>query len=230
MKKSGAKPVFHFTIDRLAGEMRTKIGYIKRDMERFSGYGTTESDISAVEADIVLFENMPTDKELEGSQIQATQEKDAAAAILREAISEVMIRTESKWGKKSGRYKMYGINGISVLDGWNLSSSAHRVHRVAGAQLADLAEKGLTEEMLRNVISTKDSYVQKLEAQEDAIANRDIATEDRIELANSIYSRVSKWCKLGMSIWQGSNEAKYNDYVLYGTTSGGNAEEAPPEE
>jgi hypothetical protein len=230
MKKSEAKPVFHFTIDRFAGEMRTKLGYMKRDKEQFAGFGTTEEDFSPAEASIVAFENMPSDKELEGSQVLATQEKDQAADVLREAMNAVMIRAESKWGKGSGRYKMYGISGLSKLDGWSLSTVAYRIHRVAGQQQTELGSEGLTAEMLESLLSAKDAYVVKLEAQEDAMANRDIATEDRIEIANTIYRQVAKWCNLGMRIWEGSNEAKYNEYVLYGTTSAGVAEEVPARE
>jgi hypothetical protein len=86
--------------------------------------------------------------------------------------------------------------------------------------LDDLAEKGLTQQMLDDLETVIGEFDNALSMQEDAISSRDIATEERIEKANAIYAIVSKHCDTGKRIWVSSNQAKYNDYVIYDTPSG----------
>ncbi|MFC2093968.1 hypothetical protein ACFLSV_08725, partial [Bacteroidota bacterium] len=58
-----------------------------------------------------------------------------------------------------------------------------------------------------------------LDEQADAIADRDIATEDRIETGNALYDKLINYCSFGQQIWIETDEAKYNDYIIY-TSSG----------
>ena len=52
------------------------------------------------------------------------------------------------------------------------------------------------------------------------ISDRDMATENRVENLNYLYSLVSKYAGIGQDIFYEVNEAKYNDYVIYDTPSG----------
>ena len=98
---------------------------------------------------------------------------------------------------------------------------AKRVWRVATSLLTDLATKGLTKAILSELELLISNYEKALTAQEDAISDREIATEDRAEKANEVYKIVSDLCTTGKRIWASRNEAKYNDYVIYDTPSGG---------
>ena len=62
-----------------------------------------------------------------------------------------------------------------------------------------------------------------------AIRQRDITTEERTTKANEVYRTLAKICTLGKNIWYGVNEAKYNDYVIYDTTSGDASKAINPE-
>ena len=59
------------------------------------------------------------------------------------------------------------------------------------------------------------------------IADRDIEQESRVEAGNAIYATLIKYTNTGQSIWETSNVAKYNDYVVYNTKTGGEEDEDP---
>ena len=67
-----------------------------------------------------------------------------------------------------------------------------------------------------------------MEAQSDAIADREIGTMERTIIANEIYAEISRICDTGKGIWKDVNEAKYNDYIIY-NTPGAKPEEETPE-
>lgn len=59
------------------------------------------------------------------------------------------------------------------------------------------------------------------------IGERDILQEDRVEDGNEIYSLLIKYTQTGQDIWETSDVAKYNDYVVYNTPSGEESTEVP---
>ena len=52
--------------------------------------------------------------------------------------------------------------------------------------------------------------------------------EDRVEAGNTIYTTLVKYTSIGLSIWETSDVAKYNDYVIYNTATGEMPEVIPP--
>jgi hypothetical protein len=52
------------------------------------------------------------------------------------------------------------------------------------------------------------------------IGERDIIQEDRVEAGNTIYKTLIQYTTTGLSIWETSDVAKYNDYVVYNTVTG----------
>ncbi len=56
-----------------------------------------------------------------------------------------------------------------------------------------------------------------IDAQAKGISDRDVATEDRIEVLNTLYRILIKYAGIGQDIFYETDEAKYNDYVIYDT-------------
>ncbi|WP_299576850.1 hypothetical protein [uncultured Sunxiuqinia sp.] len=220
MRKKTVTVKFKIALSALYTLAMTKVGFMLRDLVEFIKYGVTEEKLNAFKGLLTDYANIPTDDELVGVQVGATQEKDEAAIQLRDAVSEIMQRVENKFGAQSGNYRKFGVSAVSDLDGGKLSYVARRVHRVATAMLPQLESEGLTPEILAELNTRIDTYEQALSKQEDAIADRDIATEDRVEKANEIYALLVKYCNTGKKIWEDTNEAKYNDYIIYDTPTG----------
>ena len=220
MRKKPPKISFKISLNVFYTFGMGKLSFMRRDLAEFTQFGITAEKLDALEALLSAFVEIPTDEELLGNQVTTTQQKDELAGQLRDGISAIMTRVENKYGYHSGTYRKFGISGVSVLDGGSLSYSGRRVHRVASGLLAEMGSEGLTQEILDGLKSLIDNFDLALAAQEDAIANRDIATENRLEKANAIYDLLVKYCETGKRIWENTNEAKYNDYVIYNTPSG----------
>ena len=228
MKKKSPRLAFRIALTIFVSWVRSIISFIRRDIAEFIKFGVTEEIITELETKVNAYEDIATDEELVGNQVIATQAKDAEAKKLREAIGSMMTRAENKFGVNSGYYRKFGITNISDLDGGVLSYAASKVLRVATEFQTPLGEQGLTTVILDDFEALSDSYNLALKGQDDAIANRDIATDNRVEKANEIYHLVVKYCETGKRIWGSVNEAKYNDYIIYDTPSGEPEEGANP--
>jgi len=78
----------------------------------------------------------------------------------------------------------------------------------------------LTAAIITELTNACQAFEDAFAEQRKAIANRDIATENRAEIGNALYEKLMNYCGFGQAIWVETNEAKYNDYVIY-TSSGG---------
>lgn len=230
MKKKIAKLVFRIRLTIFETWARGKLVFMRRDIVEFIEFGVTEAKLTDLENLISEFSEILTDDELLGTQIIATEKKDNLAKKLKSDIGSIMTRVENHFGVHSAIYRHFGISSISTLEGGEVSTAADKVCRVAKIYLAQLAEEGLTQAIITDLKTQSETYKTALDEQEDAIAARDVATDNRIEKANEIYRLVVKYCQTGKRIWENKNEAKYNDYVIYDTPSGGDegGGEQPP--
>ncbi len=227
MKKKSASLVFNIGLPVFIVLARAKASFMRRDLVEFEKYGVTEDSIDSLDSMITEFEAIPTDEELVGDQVIATQAKDAQAEKVKGILGAIMTRVRNKFGAHSGEYRKFGVGEIATLDGGKLGYTAARAHRVAVTYLPQLMSEGLTQEMLTDFDTQIKAFNTRLGAQEDAISDRDIATENRAAKANAIYSLLVKYCDTGKRIWASTNEAKYNDYVIYDTPTGSPEEGLP---
>jgi len=62
-----------------------------------------------------------------------------------------------------------------------------------------------------------------LDAAIDAVAasneTRDLATQTRIEKGNALWAEMTYLASIGQTLYADTNEAKYNDYVLIGSST-----------
>jgi hypothetical protein len=177
-------------------------------------FGITEEIINAIETKREEFADMPTDEEMSGIMVSATEDKNTKANELRKAIRKVTIRVQNKYGNRSGEYRRFGVNDLSRMSDPDLYKCGKRVHRVGTSMLADLQSEGLTQEILDDVLAKTNEFDDAIDAQDDAVRERDLQVERRIELGNAIFEELQKISNTGKAIWQDENEAKYNDYVI----------------
>jgi hypothetical protein len=138
-----------------------------------------------------------------------------------------MSRAANKFGEGSARYRKFGVKGLSEMSDSQLSRCASAVYRVGISFLAGLASEGLTKKHLDDLLTLRTEFNNADTAQEDAIADRDIAREDRVVLVNSLYADLVKFCNTGKTIWASTHKARYNDYVIYDAPSGGQPDQNP---
>jgi len=190
-----------------------------RDATEFAVYGVSPADTTAFKALGDAFEVFPSDIMYLADVSIATEEKNAKVDAIRIGVRSISVRAESKWGANSARYRKFGVLGMNKLTDLNLLNCARRVIRVGRNFLTELASEGLTQQILDDFELLTESFENSLNILEDAISERDIKTEERILKGNELFSFVSKYCNFGKRIWENVNEAKYNDYVIYPSTT-----------
>jgi hypothetical protein len=208
----------------VAGE---KQRFMVRDLAEFTLYNVLAPEMTTFKADITAFEALPTDIELEGLKIETTSIKDVIADNMKVAIREIMTRAKNKYGEAHGKYKQFGTLGMDTFDDPHLLVCGRRVARTATTYINDLGTKGLTVAMVTALTTLVNAFENAILNQSDAIANRDNATDDRIEMGNLLYKKLVDYCETGKTIWVTKDEAKYNDYIIYDTPSGLAPEAAP---
>jgi len=220
MKKQTAVRLYNFSDATLVTKGKEKIAFMRRDVAAFTPFGVTAALVTSLETAINIFSNTITDVEAVSNQTGVTVAKDAKADQLRVAIRTVMTRAELKYGSDSAKYRKFGTEALSQQSDSDLLITAKRVVRVGTEFLEDLTENGLTAAMLTNITTLSDEFEALIIDLKIKIGERDIVQEDRVEAGNTIYKTLVQYTTTGLSIWETSDVAKYNDYVIYNTVNG----------
>jgi len=207
---------------------KSKIGFMRRDIAKLGEFGFTNQKLTTFEAQATAFENFPTDKELLGMQVQATELKDAKAAEVIDAIEQIMGRAKTKYGLNSGRYRTFATGDLHTWDNANLLIVGRRVVRIGNIYLSDLAPLGLTAAILSNLTTLCNNFEDLILSKDIKVGERDVTQEDRVEMGNAIFAQLKDYCRLAKTAWRTIDAAKYNDYLIYDTPSGTAAEGEPP--
>lgn len=214
-KKQMAVRDYGFSDGELKQYADETISSIERDVVEFSERGVTPTRLNTLRQKLNIFDELPTDEILEGIKIDATQDKDTARTNAEIAARSIFVMAENKFGTNSGKYKQFGDAAISRQSDNQFYRTLKTIKTSADKFLLDLAEEGLTQEMIDNLAKLTAFFDKAIDDQNTAIKSRDIATEERIEAGNALYADLVKVCNTGKDIWYNKNEAKYNDYVIY---------------
>ncbi|WP_162127614.1 hypothetical protein [Flavobacterium phycosphaerae] len=227
MEKKEAIRLYNFSDGTLVTKGLEIVAFMQRDAVQFDDYGITAAKVGALKDSINVFADTVTDIEALGDQMQSTALKDAKAETLRDAIRDAMARVVLTYDASSAKYRKFGTDTLSHQLDSDLLITAKRVVRVATELMPSLTPNGLTTAHLDTITTLSNEFSDLIVEQKVEIGDRDILQEDRVEAGNEIYNVMIKYSKLGQSIWQTSDVAKYNDYVIYNTISG-DPEETPP--
>lgn len=224
MPKDESIRVYNFSDDVLWQKADSLVGSMQRDIADFALRKVDAPRINEIVLLVTQFKNHPTDQELLGLVSTATEIKDAAALELRKKISSVRNMALTKFGN-NGKFRTFDFGELARLPDSDLYRTAKRVVRVGTSFLADLLSEGLTAAMLTEITTLATSLDTNLDAMEAAIENRDIKTQERVNIGNNLWKTMVKYADVGKSIYEFSDEARYNDYVLIDESP-----DAPPTE
>lgn len=220
MKKPSVVRLYNFSDATLVTTGKEKIAFMRRDAAAFTPFGVTTALVTSLETAINVFSNTITDIESVSNQTGVTTNKNAKADQLRMAIRTVMARAELKYGTYSAKYKKFGTEALARQSDSDLLITGKRVVRVGTEFLTDLTANGLTAAMLAAIAALCNEFETLIIDLKIKIGERDIMQEDRVEAGNIIYKTLVQYTTMGLSIWETSDVAKYNDYVIYNTVSG----------
>ncbi len=219
---------YNFTDPELALFASDLVSDMTRDATEFEKFGVDQSQIDVFQELGNQFEIFPSDEMLEGDSVIATDDKNAKLEQVKEKIRNMSMRIEMKWGENSGQHKRLGIKGMSGMSDGTLLYTARRVHTVMTEYLADLADEGLTQQLLDDFSDLNEEFEIAKNVQHDKVNDRDVKRIERIRLGNELYSFVSKYCDIGKRVWFKLDPAKYDDYVIYSAGTGAGTPSIPP--
>jgi hypothetical protein len=228
MKKLALTPNFRFSFGTLIGIGEKTGSLMSRDQAELLTYGVTDADRSFIQQKTDELKNMPDDDEFLGIGMERTTTKDTIADKLRVEIRSYMVRVADVYGESSGTYRRFGTAGLSKLTDSDLLLCCKRVLRLTGTYFDALKDKGITQQMIEGLTSLCSQFDDALGLKEDADMDREVAAEQRMELANVLYAKINRISGFGKDYWYTRSEAKYNDYLIYDTPSGTKEEDAPP--
>jgi hypothetical protein len=217
MKKPSVVRLYHLSDAKLVTTGKEKIAFMRRDVAVFTPFGITAALMTNLETAINTFSDTITDIESLKSQTVVTANKNAKADELRVAIRTVMACAKLQYGTRSARYKQFGTNTLSRQSDADLCMTGKIVVRVGTKSLETLSANGLTVAMLTAITTLCSEFEVLLLDVKIKMCERDSIQENRVEAGNSIYKTLIKYTTMGLSIWETSNVAKYNDYVIYNT-------------
>ncbi len=215
MKKQATNREYNFPDADLYAQCLERIKNIRRDLKEFEEYAYGEAKLEDFEKLVKGFADLPSDDELLGDQMVATQKKNEAREALKTAIRSVMTRVASKYNPKSGRYRKFGTYKMNDMSDPKLLLCSFRVVRVGESLLPFLEETGLKQEHLDRVRQASKAFENSIHIQQDKVSDRDIAVEKRIDIGNQLYRELVFVCNIGKDIWAEKNKAKYENYTIY---------------
>jgi hypothetical protein len=191
---------------------------ITRDIADF---GTRNIDTRTVDELRLLtttFDDASTDQELLGLVMDATAIKDTIAENTRKAIRAIRNMAELAFNSK-GLYNTFGFDDMANMSDSELCTLAKRVFRVGNRLMAQMEPQGLTAATLAALQTLRDQLDNALDNINEAVENRDIETQQRVMKGNALWQEMSRLASIGKSLYEDTNEAKFNDYVLIGSST-----------
>ena len=192
VKKQEVLREYHMSDADLAQLGDKAVELIARDLAELDAYGIDNDDKNWIADTTASFKDYPTDEELEGEVSDKTEKKDEAADAVKVDVRSIMVRASNAFGVKSAKYRKFGTKGMDELDDNNLHRLGSRVVRVATGYLAELAEEGLTQGIIDVLADKNAAFDDAIDAKDEAVRERDINAEDRVELGNSLYEKIVK--------------------------------------
>lgn len=215
MKKQATQRMYNVPDADLYVQCMEHIRYAHRDIEFFQQYGYDIERLKGFGALCQKFNAMPDDDEMVGDQMLMTEKKNDAAERLKTAIRSLMTRVEMKYNNRSGRYRKFGTAKMGDMTDPQLLFCGRRVVRVARQQIDFLEDVGMNETIIQRVLDACRDFETALNIQQDRIADRDIAVENRTEQGNKMYQELVVLCNIGKDIWAEKDQVKYEQYCLY---------------
>ena len=192
---------------------------MNRDAPELLAYGIDAVDITFITDKTLDFKNFSSDEVLEGAVMVATEVKNEAKEAVMSAIRAIMVRAQNAFGTDSSKYKSFASKGMNNMNDNDVYRLGKRVAETATLFLAELIPEGMTQAIIDELNVLTQTFDDTIDSRNNAVIARDIATNSRIKLGNELYDKIVKVFAAGRNYWISRNEAKYNDYVIYGASS-----------
>jgi hypothetical protein len=215
MKKQPSNREYNFPDADLYMQCMERIRYAERDIADFTTYSFSQARVQAFKDLCTKFDNLPSDDEMLGEQMEFTEKKKTASEHLKVAIRSIMTRVAMKYNNRSGRYRKFGTSKMGDMTDAQLLFCGRRVVRVSKQLLPFLEETGLSQIHVDKVQECARTFEDSINRKFDKVSDRDILVESRTDLGNEMYREFIVLCNIGKDIWVDKDPVKYEQYVIY---------------
>ena len=188
---------------------------INRDIEEFKECGFTEEKRLALTEMINILTSIPDDEIMIGIQIASNQNKTKSRQSLEKQIRIIFLLSKVIFEAKSIHFKEFGNPNLSKQSDNDLIRTASIINETILKYNTELEAEGLTNHKIIQFTESIKEFDQAINKQKKAKTDRLIATANRKTAANNLYKAISRYSEIGKNIWRDSDEAKYNDYLIY---------------
>ena len=186
-----------------------------RDSIQMTTFGYNAAKLATLTAKITAFKEFPGDAYYTGLMMIATATKNNAIKEMGVAGHEIVQRGIIRWGENSAEERTFGFKGYAGMKEPEKINACRDAHKFATDNLDEMTDQGLTEDILEAFKAKIDAADAAFSAKRKSVRNRDAAVDTRIKMGNELYAELVKLAGTGKTIWENTNEAKYNDYVIY---------------
>ena len=194
---------------------------LTRDVADLGPFGISEAKITSLKTLGDAFEIFPSDVVLTAYVTGAAEAKNQKAEEVKETIRNMIIRCETKWGVGHWKINSLGTSGFNKMTDETLLVLSRRVQAQMNEYLSDLADTGLTEQMLDDFRDLNEEFEVALNDVKDKIADRDRKTRERIMKGNELYKLYAAYSDIGKRAFTKTDSARFNDYIIYQKEAGG---------
>jgi hypothetical protein len=226
MKKTVVTRDYNFSDALLKQKADEMMALLDRDQIEFAERGYNDVAKAVFANAIQIVDDHPADETLAASKMIFTSNKNAIRSIVEKSMRTIFNMAANTFGTKSAQYRAFGKANISKQSDTNLVRTCRVMVIAAAEHLEALSAEGLTQEKINKLIEQGIALEDSLVAVSKGVSDRDIVAESRIKSLNASYALVMRYASIGQDIFYEENEAKYNDYVIYNTSSGLPIEEA----
>ncbi len=223
MKKKPEEPSFHLPLAEMLLMAETKLAFARRDQDAFAARGVTAEHITQIEDQINAISKLPSDEELEQNVHGLEQKKNDLRAATTTLIQTALGKVNQVHHDESAEYRAFGARKLYDVGDPGFAMLCDQVSRVGQRELVDgepdeleaYAAAGLTPAEFIAIGAEGDEFRRLMVDIRIATAEREVGTQKRLRLANPAYQALAKLSETGKAIFVSTDEARYNDYVIY---------------
>lgn len=187
---------------------------VTRDQNSFSGFGVLPATVTAFRALLTAFDTKVTDDESLGDQTTATAQKDSIRKQLEHQLRLTRGIAQDVY-KGMGKYRKFGFEDFNKMPDNDFLRMAKRVQRVCVELQGEVVDdRPVIVDIINDLETLTGEFDTALDTVADKKNDRDIKTQDRIISGNRLFTELTRLCNIGKTIFQDTDAAKYNDFIL----------------
>ncbi len=210
---------FDFSYAELMAQALEKQAFLERDQDELAVKGITADNLAEYATKMAAFQAINDDGVFKALESEAVQIRNAAQEALGVKLRNIAGTAANVLGDKSAQYRTFGYDKIAGAEPPLFLLQAEIIADRADAYRPQLDTKGIDGDYIAAVRTDITAFQQTIKDVATAAGNRDVATQTRRAAANTLYDIIVNLADLAKILYVDTNEAKYNDYIIYHKSS-----------